>query len=497
MKNQKSDSKMSRRSFLSTSLTAAAGLTIVPSFAVSGLGHKAPSDKLNIAGVGVGGMGRSNLNNMKSENIVALCDVDYKYAKDTFNDFPDAKRYRDYRKMLDEMESQIDAVMIATPDHTHALIASDAMKRGMHVYVQKPLTHSVYEARYLAQVANETGVVTQMGNQGNSSNDIKEFSELFWDNAIGPVKEVHTWTNRPIWPQGLERPEKEQEVPDTLSWNLFLGPAPKRPYNKAYHPWNWRGWWDFGTGALGDMGCHIVDPAFKALKLGYPYAFEASSTTVNTESPPNAEKVTYWFPKRKSLKKVSLPEVKLTWYDGGLMPERPKELEAGEMMGDSGGGTLLVGERGKLICGTYGQNPKLLPKALNENYTRPEKSLRRVKNAMDGGHEQDWIRAIKESPDNRTMPSSNFNYAGPLTETVVMGNLGVRLQQLNRTLKWDSKNMKITNIGENEKISVVTSQGFEVVNGDPKFNTQHTKINASEAAKRYVKHEYRNGWELK
>lgn len=494
MDNKNDDKKnggMSRHNFLKNAGAMAAGFTILPSQVVSGLGHKAPSDKLNIAGIGVGGMGRANLNNLKSENIVALCDVDWEYAAKTFNDFPKAQVFEDYRRMFDKMGDQIDAVVIATPDHTHYVSAAEAMRRGKHVYLQKPLTHSVYESRKLTEIARETGVVTQMGNQGNSGEGIRKICEWIWNGEIGEVEEVHAWTNRPIWPQGLERPTETPSVPPTLNWDLFVGPAPWRPYHPSYTPWNWRAWWDYGTGALGDMGCHIVDPVFKALQLGHPDTIEGSSTQVNTESAPLAEKVIYQFPRRPKKQKVNMPPVEFTWYDGGLMPERPEGIPEGKTLGDNGGGAMFVGSKGTLICSTYARNPYIIGR--EDNPPEVPKQLRRVKNGM-AGHEMDWVRACKEPADDRTMPSSNFEYAGPLNEVVVMGNLAVRLQDLKRTLQWDGVNMEITNIGEEEEIRIVTTDKFEVVNGDPKFQTSYDTINAQKAAKRYIRRPYRKGW---
>jgi len=496
MRKDHKDFKMSRRSFLKSSATAAAGLTILPSYVVGGLGHKAPSDKLNIAGVGVGGMGGRNIDNVSSENIVALCDVDWKYASETFEKYPKAKKYYDWRKMFDEMGKDIDAVIVGTPDHTHAIISIEAMKRGMHVFTQKPLTHSVWESRMMAEVAEKYGVVTQMGNQGNSGIGIRKLTEWIWDGAIGDVKEVHAWTNRPIWPQGLEKPKKKMDIPDKLKWDLFIGPAEYMEYNSAYHPWNWRGWWNFGTGALGDMACHILDPVFKALDLKYPTKVEASSSQFNTVSPPEAEIVHYTFPKRKNRPKVAMPEVKVHWYDGGLLPDRPPELPEGEIMGrDGGGGVLFVGSKAKLMCGVYARNPFLLPLDYDKEYKRPEPSLRRVPDGA-GGHEMDWVRACKESPGNRTMPSSSFDYAGPLNEMVVMGVVAVRLQSLRRELHWDGKNMEFTNINDDDELRVVESDDFRIVQGDPRFDTKYTKFNAKKTAKEYIKHNYRKGWEL-
>jgi predicted dehydrogenase len=494
---QKTDEKetersVSRRSFLRNSATIAAGVSIVPAHVISGLGGTAPSDKLNIAGVGVGGMGRTNMRYVKSQKVVALCDVDWDYASAAFADFPEARKFKDYRRMLDEMEDQIDAVIVATPDHTHYVIAADAMRRGKHVYVQKPLTHSVYEARKLRELASEMGVATQMGNQGNSDEGIRQTCEWIWNGEIGEVREVHAWTNRPIWPQGLERPVETPSLPPTLSWDLFIGPAAWRPYHPAYTPWNWRAWWDYGTGALGDMGCHIIDPVFKALELGHPLTIEASSTQVNTESAPVAEKVTYHFPERAPKGSLKMPPVKFTWYDGGLLPERPAGIKDGKMLGDKGGGTIFVGSKGILTGGTYGRDPYIVGREADP--PQVPQQLRRVPDATKGGHEMDWVRACKESRDSRTEASSNFQYSGPLNEVVVMGNLAVRLQDLKRTLQWDGENLKITNVDEADEIRVVTTDKFEVVDGDPRFQTEYAKINAKEAAEEYVKRTYRDGW---
>jgi predicted dehydrogenase len=486
---------ISRRRFLGTAATATAGLTILPGY-VAGLGFRSPNNKLNIAAVGVGGVGATNIKNCATENIVALCDVDWKYAAGTFKNYPQARKFSDYRVMLDEMGDKIDAVIVATPDHTHACVTADAIRMGKHVYVQKPLTHSVYESRFLQELANEHKVATQMGNQGNSGEGIRQTCEWIWDGAIGEVTEVHVWTNRPIWPQGLERPAETPSTPPTMYWDLFVGPAPWRPYHPSYTPWNWRAWWDFGTGALGDMGCHIIDPAFWAMKLGQPTSISGSSTQVNTESAPMAEVVEYFFPDRGKVGKIKLPPVKMTWYDGGLLPPRPEELPDGQIMGDRSGGTLFIGTKGKLMTGAYGRNPILMPEDLDKSFKRPDPSIRRIEHAMSGGHEQDWIRACKESPDNRVEPSSNFNYSAPLNEVVVMGNLAVRLQDLKRPLLWDGKNMKITNIADDDEIRVVTSDKFTVIDGHPHFDTKYATIKAKPAAAEYIKHSYREGWQL-
>ena len=463
MDHKKEKKTFSRRKFISRTATVAAGISIVPRHVLGGVGYTAPSDALNIAGIGVGGMGAANLGNITGQNIVALADVDWKYAAGTFNRYPKAKKYKDYRKMFDDMSKDIDAVVIATPDHTHAITAADSMKLGKHVYLQKPLTHSIYESRYLTQLAKETGVATQMGNQGHSGEGTRLFAEWIQNGEIGDPIEAHSWTNRPIWPQGLERPKEQPPVPATLDWDLFIGPANYRPYHPSYTPWNWRAWWDFGTGALGDMGCHLIDPVYFALNLGQPIAFEGSSSQVNTESAPIAEKVTYYFPERKKLNNIKMPELKFTWYDGGLLPERPKGMIPGKIMGDDGGGA-----------------PKV------------KKTIPRVSTS----HEMDWVRACKEPKGSRTEASSNFMYSGPFNEVVVMGDLAVRLQDLKKKLEWDAEKMEITNINDNEEIRVVTSDKFTVVEGDPKFDTQYATINAKQASQEYIKHNYREGWKL-
>jgi len=449
MRNQKNptkqkERKMSRRDFMGAA-AAVAAFTIVPRHVLGGPNNAAPSEKLNIAGIGSGGMGGGNINACRGENIVALCDVDDKQAEGTFKRFPNAKKYRDFRKMLDE-QKDIDAVIVATPDHTHAVAAMAAMKRGKHVYVQKPLTRTVYEARALTEAAREYNVATQMGNQGHSGEGVRLICEWIWDGAIGPVREVNAWTDRPIWPQGIDRPKDKHDVPSTLDWDLWLGPAPWRPYvgNKTYCPFNWRGWWDFGCGALGDMACHLLDPVFSALKLGYPASVEACATKVNNETFPLASIVRYEFPARGDM-----PPVKLNWYDGGMKPPRPEELEPGRRMTS----VIFIGDKGKLMCGEYGDRPRLIPESKMKEYKRPPKTLPRVK----GSHEQNWIDACKGGEP----ACSNFDYSGPFTESVVMGNLAIR--RLGKKLLWDGKNMEVTNDDE---------------------------------ANEYVNPPYRNGWSL-
>lgn len=488
---------MKRRDFIKKSTYAFAGLTIVPPTVISGLGYKLPSDKLNIAGIGVGGRGKKDLNFMSNENIVALCDVDMKYADNTIKNYPKAKVFSDYRKLFDSMSKDIDAVMIATPDHTHAIIASAAMALGKHIYCEKPLTHSVYESRHLAEMAKRMNVATQMGNQGNSGEGVRLICEWLWNGEIGEVKEVHAWTNRPIWPQGLQKPANGMSVPDTLSWDLFIGPAQYRPYHEVYTPWNWRGWWDFGTGALGDMACHILDPVFRALNLKYPTSVFATSTQINTECAPHAQKVKLTFPARPDLKKVKMPEVELHWYDGGFVPDMLNELPEGVMDGKEWiNGVIFKGSKDSIICGCYGAKPFLVSGRIP---TCP-KTIRRVE-TVEGGwnkgdHHRDWIRACKESPASRIPTGSNFDYAGPLNETVAMGVLGVRLQSLHKQLLWDGNKMAFTNIGDNEELKVVKSDFFTVKDGHPTFDTKYETFNAKQAAEEFVKHTYRKGWSL-
>ena len=486
---------ISRRTFLGTTGAVAAGLTILPSSVVSGLGRKtpAPSDKLNIAVVGIGGMGNSNLMHVKpTENIVALCDVDWGYAKRVFTANPDAKAYWDWRKMYDEMGKSIDAVIVATADHSHAGVASNAIQMGKHVYCQKPLTHTVYESRLLTKLAAKYKVATQMGNQGSSDEGVNLSIEWIQNGEIGEVRKVEAFTDRPIWPQGLNVPKGEW-VPDTLNWDLFIGPTKMRPYNSSYTPWNWRGWWDFGTGALGDMACHIMHPIFKSLKLGYPIKAQGSSTLLLTDCAPNAQMVTLTFPERVAPKgaKIKYPEVQVTWYDGGLEPPKPAGWPVGKDMNDAGGGVIFHGSKDTLICGCYGVRPWLL------SGRKPEvpKTERRIEKAMDGGHEMDWVRACKENADTRVKTKSDFSEAGPFNEMVVMGVLAVRLQDLHKRLLWDGKNMQFTNISASETIRVVTSNKFQVVNGDPKFDTKYETIPALATAEEWIRHNYRDGWE--
>ena len=444
--------EISRRTFLGTTAVTAA-FTIVPRHVLGGAQHTAPSEKLNIAGIGVGGMGRSNLSQLETENIVALCDADHAYAAETFKKYPQAKTYSDYREMLDK-EKGIDAVMIATPDHTHAVISMEAMRRKKHVYCQKPLTHDVYEARMLAKAARETGVTTQMGIQGHSFEGGRLICEWIWDGALGEVREVDAWCNLSYYPFGhaywsskwSRRPQETPQVPATLNWDLWLGPAPQRPYHPAYHPAVWRCWWDFGCGMMGDRGAHTLDPVVWALKLGYPTSIEATSLDLNPDTHPIASVVTYEFPAREGL-----PPVKLTWYEGVRAP-RPLELEDGRRMGHAEGGSLFKGTKGKLVAGVYGEDPRLIPESRMKEYKLPPKTLPRVQ----GSHEQDWVRACKAGK----RAGADFEYSGLLTEICLLGNVAKRVDA---RIEWDGPNLKVTNLPEaNQYIRTTYREGWQL-----------------------------------
>jgi hypothetical protein len=490
MKEEKN--KITRRSFVGTTGAAIAGLTILPSNVISGLGYKAPSDKLNIAGIGVGGMGNDNLKKLKSQNIVALCDVDWGYCtkNKVFEEYPGAKWYWDWRKMYDEMGKSIDAVVIATADHSHALTASHAMTMGKHVYLQKPLTHSVYESRLLTKLAVKHKVATQMGNQGASAEGINLITEWLQNGEIGDVRKVEAFTDRPIWPQGLNRPAKGEWPPETINWDLFIGPAPMRPYHSIYTPWNWRGWWDFGTGALGDMACHILHPVFKGLKLKYPTKVEGTSTLLLTDCAPNAEMVKMIFPERQAPEgsKMKYPEVEVTWIDGGLQPMKPEGWPAGKAY-DPDGGCIFHGTTDTLVCGCYGRDPWLLSGRVPDS----PKTERRVTES----HEMDWVRACKESPKSRLMTKSDFSEAGPFNEMVVMGVLAVRLQGLNKALQWDGDTMEFTNINDSETLQICIEDHFSILDGDPTFDRKMTDpFNAKQFSQEMIRHTYREGWKL-
>ncbi len=468
---------VSRRKFITQAVTAATAFTILPRF-VLGKGFIAPSDTLYIGGIGVGGKGESDLKEMAkglNVKIISLCDVDDRMAVKSIKNFPAAKYYKDFREMLDK-EKGIDACTISTPDHTHAVAAMAAIQRGKHVYVQKPLTHDIYEARMLTEAARKYKVVTQMGNQAGSSDDVRKMKEMYDAGLIGEVNRVYAWTNRPVWPQGLPTPSGKFEIPKELDWNLWLGTAKEIDYNPAYLPFNWRGWWNFGTGALGDMACHILDPVFRILPIDHPNEVECSTTTIwngffdeahFNDSCPASSIIHLNFPR-----KDNKGNIKLTWMDGGLLPARPEELLPDEKMGDWDGGVIIEGTKGKLMCGCYSSNPTLLPAARMKSDELPKPILARVPE----GHYTQWVNACMKGFGKSEL-SSGFDYAGPFTEAILMGNLALRsytIQQRSadgknksytgrKKLLWDAKNMKITNYDE---------------------------------ANSFVKRQYREGWSL-
>lgn len=426
--------RISRRKFIGTTTLATAAFTIVPRHVLGGKGYKAPSDTLNIACVGIDGKGETDVEQASKENVVALCDVDLAKGIPTRKKHPKANQYQDFRIML-EKEKNIDAVTVSTPDHTHAVIAMAAMQLGKHVFVQKPLTRTVYEARKLFEASKKYNVVTQMGNQGHAGEGARLVNEWIWDGAIGDIYEIHAWTNRPIWPQGnLEKPETIPSVPTSLDWNLWLGPAPHRPYHPAYHPFNWRGWRDFGTGALGDMGAHIIDQPFWALNLGSPKTIQANSTYFSKESFPIASIVTWTFEKKNNKNPL-----KFVWYDGGLLPNRPEDLENSRMMGDEGGGVIYYGTKGKLMHSPYGDQPRLIPEEFMQNYKRPNKTIPRSPGIME-----EWFEAIK----NGTKSTTDFEYSSRLTEMMLLGNIAILTKEYNTILEWDNKQFKFTNLDQ-------------------------------------------------
>jgi predicted dehydrogenase len=437
--------KMSRREFLGSgaAASAAAGaalFTIVPRH-VLGRGQTPPSDRLAIAGIGVGGMGAANLRELESEAIVALCDVDLSYAAGTVKRYPAAEVFTDYRVML-EKRKDIDAVVIATPDHTHAVITVAAIASGKHVYTQKPLTHDVWEARQLVRAAKASRVTTQMGIQGHSGEGIRLVVEWVRAGLIGEVREVDGWCDLSYYPWGHaywsskwgERPPEIPAVPTGLDWDLWIGPAPFRPYHPAYHPLVWRCWWDFGVGMMGDRGAHTLDAAVWALELDAPETIEATSCGLNPETHPLSAIVTYRFPARGKR-----PPVKLTWYEG-TRPPRPEELEDGRKMPEEGG-LVFKGTKGRIMCGVYGDGPRIIPEKLMQEAQRPEKTIARV----EGSHEQEWARACKAG----RKAGAAFEYSGPLTEICLLGNVAKRLDS---RIAWDPANLRVTNNPEAETL---------------------------------------------
>lgn len=467
-KDSQQPNQSSRRDFIRKTGIATAGFFIVPRFVLGGKGYIAPSDRLIVAGIGVGGKGESDIMNFYKSgkaDIAFLCDVDDRRAANSIKAFPKAKYYKDWREMLDKESKNFDAVSVSTPDHNHAAPTLAAMQLGKHVYVQKPLTHDIYEARVLTEAAKKYNVVTQMGNQGASGDGVRQLMEWFDDGVIGHVHTVYAWTDRPVWPQGIPWPSQPAPVPKELDWNLWLGTAPYRDYVEKLVPFNWRGWWDYGTGALGDMGCHIIEPAFRVLGLTYPNDVQASVGSVYVDEfkrgyfpdsfPPSSHVIMHYDKTKKNKKDVTLH-----WMDGGIQPERPEELGANEVFGDGGNGTLFIGTKGKMMCGTYGANPKLLPTSKTAT-TKVKQRYARVPGGAEGHYAQ-WVEACIAGKGNKEV-SSPFETAGPLTEALLIANLAIRANDVRKPradgkgftfpgryikLVWDSPNMKVTNFDD-------------------------------------------------
>jgi predicted dehydrogenase len=507
------EGSLSRRKFLGQTAAAAIGFSIVPRRVLGGTGYVAPSDKVNIAFIGVGAQGlRVMLHFLAEPDVqgVAVCDVNktganypqwdthefcnsvrkligvnsgwdwlspdqplqlthslgvtsgvagrepcqkivdgYYGSQHRSGQYSGCAAYIDFRELL-EKQKDLDAVVVCTTDNLHAAVSAAAMKKGKHVFCQKPLTHTIYEARRIAEIARETGVATQIAVANQASESTRVLCEWIWDGAIGPVREVMNWSSRPFWAQGVERPKEAEAVPEGLDWDLWLGPAPQRPFNHAYLPFVWRGWTDFGCGALGDMGSYSFDTIFRVLKLEAPLSVEASSTDHYDETYPMASIVRYNFPARGDM-----PPVKFTWYDGGLKPRRPDELEANlpfknEKEGEDEG-LLFVGERGKILCTFNGGNPKIIPQTRMDAYKQPPKTLPR-----SPGNEREWLDACKGS---KVKPGGNFEFEGLVTETLLLGNVASRMGQ---GLNWDRSKLSVD----------------------------------SAVAQKYVRPERRGGWEL-
>ncbi|RPI21209.1 MAG: gfo/Idh/MocA family oxidoreductase [Acidobacteria bacterium] len=444
--------RLSRREFVAAGAAAA---TIVPRHVLGGAGYVPPSETVNIAIIGTGGQGTVNLKSLFDEpdaRVIAIADpsettdvsrfyyrfvagrlptlklIKDTYAKQNRTDFKGCADYVDFRQML-EKEKDIDAVLVATPDHWHALVSIAAMKLGKHVYCEKPLCHSIEEVRKVTQVAKEMKVATQMGNHGHSGEGIRLTCEWIWDGAIGPIREVHSWAGvtKP-WTDATEPPKETPPVPKGFDWDLWLGPAAYRPYHPVYAPVTWRCWFDFGTGYLGDYACHHLDPAFWALKLGYPSSIEATSYNRGKGTFPHASVVYLNFPARGDM-----PPVKVTWYDGGIGPETPEELERDRRLGQKGHGILFVGEKGKILAGGWGGTPRLMPETAMKAYKRPEKTLRRVK-----GHHRDWLDACKGGEPS----SANFEAMAPMVESVLLGSIALQFDQ---KLTFDPTTLRFTN----------------------------------------------------
>ena len=446
--------KFNRRRFLAGVGAGAAAFHVIPRDVLGGQGKPAANDRLNIAAIGVGGRGWADIQAVKSQNIVALCDVDQRRTGEAYKEFPAAKRYHDFRKMLDEMETGIDAVTVATPDHTHAVASMDAMRRGMHVYCEKPLAHSVFEIRELQKAAKKNNVITQVGNQGNSFETIRMFCEWIWDGAIGEVTEVHASCGAfgDVYSQirHLPKVNEKHDVPAELDWDLWLGPAQFRPFNPMYVPWKWHGWMPFGSGAIGDWVCHVVDPSYWALNLGFPDTIQAEVEGYDPKEhadvyPPGLQ-VTYEF-----AAKGDRGPVKLVWFDGDRKPPRPKELEEGRKMPETG--AIVIGTEGCITHGSHGAGGvRLIPETKMQAYTQPEKTIPRVP-----GHHEDWLLAIREG----RQAGSNFDYGGSLTELALLGAIAVRFPGVE--LGWDAAAMEFTDCDEaNQYVNPPYREGWSL-----------------------------------
>lgn len=432
---------MNRREFLKTAGAGAAAFAALPEIGLawadvpSRQGTFVKGRKLNIACIGIGGKGEGDVASLSSENIVALCDVDRKRGAASFKRHPQAKRYRDFRRMLIELDDRIDAVTVSTPDHMHFPAAMMAVKMGKHVFVQKPLTHTIEEARILTEAARLHRVATHMGIQGHSGQGIRRMREWYAVRAIGDIQELHIWTNRPIWPQGIPNPLPKAPVPATLDWNLWQGVAPEREYGNGYQPFNWRGWWDYGCGALGDIGCHAFDCAFDVLSLGSPSTVEAVTDTINDQTAPKWSIVTYQFPATKDR-----GPVKLVWYDGDRKPERPAELEPGRNLPGDIGGQLWCGTKGKIVVNdVYCESARLIPETKMQDFAKNRMPPQTQKKSI--GHYEEWLEACRGGEP----AGANFDYAGPMTEMVLLGNLAVRT---GKKIEWDAANMLCKNVPE-------------------------------------------------
>lgn len=442
---------ITRREFLKSASAASAGALALPAFVRAQA--QTPNSRLNVACVGVGGQGGAARNAVKDENFVAFCDVDDERAAKAYEEFPDVPRFRDYRQMLDKLGDRIDAVTVSTPDHMHYPIAVAALQLGKHVFVEKPLTHTIWEARALAKLAREKKVATQMGNQGHAGEGVRLLKEWVQAGVLGDVREVHSWTDRPgppRWPQGVHAPDHSKMipvVPNTLDWDLWLGVAQPRPYDPAYVPFKWRGYWDFGTGAQGDMGCHILDGAFWALDLAEPAGIEAVSANQTDVSGPTSAIITFQFPARRAL-----PPLKLVWYEGSLMPPPPPEWEKDRAMPLNG--TLIFGSKATVFADQNYQSVRIIPETKMQEMapSLPPKTIPRIQ----GGHFAEWIRACKGGPE----AGSNFQIASRLTELCLLSNVAVRAR---RPLEWDAAAMRVTNLPEaNQYITKEYRTGFGV-----------------------------------